>query len=99
MKKTKIIIRDEKSDNTALFCNGNVSSILIQFRYTLGIPYEYKDDSYSYFGYVPGLFKDVDEFNEAMSYLEWLCQREEETIAIHEEYEKMLYEEMIDSGY
>lgn len=42
---------------------------------------------------------DVDEFNEAMSYLEWLCQREEEAMAIHEEYEKMLYEEMRDSGY
>lgn len=92
MKKTKIIIRDEKPDNTALFCNGNGNSVLIQFRYTLGIPYEYKDDSYNYFGYVPGLFKDADEFNEAMAYLEWLCQQEEEEMANREEYEKMLYE-------
>lgn len=99
MKKTKIIIRDEKSDNTALFCNGNGSSVLIQFRYALGIPYEYKDDSYSYFGYVPGLFKDVDGFNEAMSYIEWLCQREKGAMVVHEEYERMLYEEMRDSRY
>lgn len=103
MKKAKIVVRDERSDNTALFCDGNGSSVLIQFRHVLGIPDGYEDDSYSYCGYAPGLFKDVDELNEAMAYLEWLCQKEEEERISQMEYEmaceEMLYEQMIGSGY